>query len=47
MYKLESCKCYLSAINKAAMPKTQDKDELYKKHKKRMNYNLLQKNLKK
>jgi hypothetical protein len=34
----------LSTINKAAMPKTQEKDELYKKHKKRMSYySLLQK----
>jgi hypothetical protein len=31
MCKLESYKCCLSAINKAAMPKTQEKDELYKK----------------
>jgi hypothetical protein len=43
MCKLKSYKCSLSTINKAAMPKTQEKDELYKKHKKRMSYSLLQK----
>jgi len=31
MCKLKSYKCSLSAINKAEMPKTQEKDELYKK----------------
>jgi hypothetical protein len=46
MCKLESYKCPLSTTNKATMPKTQEKDELYKNHKKRMSYSLLQKNWK-
>jgi hypothetical protein len=31
MCKLQSYKCFLSTIDKATMPKTQEKDKFYKK----------------